>query len=70
MNFPDTITVLRPTETDAYGNEGVNFDNADEHTEKCFEVVQGTLLLLPRQPTSARATATGWETTPSPEIPR
>lgn len=47
MNFPDTITVLRPTGTDAYGNEGTNYDAAAEHTEKCFEVVQGTLLLLP-----------------------
>lgn len=47
MNFPDTVVVLRPTETDAYGNDGVNYDGAEEHNEKCFEVVQGTMLLLP-----------------------
>lgn len=47
MRFPDTVVVLRPTQQDAYGNDGADFETATEIPQKGFHVVKDTLLLLP-----------------------
>lgn len=48
MNFPDDVTVLRPTATDAYGNKGTDFTNAQEIPVRGFHAVKGVSLLLPK----------------------
>lgn len=45
--FPDQIVVHRAQGTDAYGNEGANFDNPETFTYPGFEAVQNALLLMP-----------------------
>lgn len=47
MNFPDEVTVLRSTESDAYGNDLRDWTNPEEFVIKGFEVLEGRLLLLP-----------------------
>lgn len=48
MNFPDTITLLRATADDAYGNEAKDWSTAEEIPSRAYEAIPGHLLLLPR----------------------
>lgn len=36
MNFPDTVVILRPTGSDAYGNEMNDYENATEIPQPAF----------------------------------
>lgn len=48
MNFPDQVEVLRPNGADAYGNEGLNYEAATVTVQKCFHVLKGRQILMPR----------------------
>lgn len=45
MRFPDTVTIRRPTGTDAYGNAAPSFDAATESTSPGFLLSDGMLFL-------------------------
>ncbi|GAA0627320.1 hypothetical protein HPO96_36970 [Kribbella sandramycini] len=48
MNFPDTCEVLRPQGSDAYGNDLADFSDPLVIEQKCFHVIQGRQILMPR----------------------
>lgn len=49
MNFPDDITILRATGSDAFGNERNDWeDDVEEIEVRGYEAIQGQLLLLPK----------------------
>ena len=45
MRFPDLVTIVRPDDTDEYGNPAISFDTPVETSVQGFLVTQDMLLL-------------------------